>query len=172
MHYTRIAISSASGDCYASKSFDLVPLPTPFFSHFTSMSANSLLIIYRDLKPQNLLLFNQGRTIKISDFGTTRNLTAHTMSQKGSIQWMPPELKTGKFDEKADTYSFGIIIWQMATREEPYVQYIPQLNIPGDPEVLVDLMVKMYDQEAGRRPKMVKVIDKLEKISSRYHRGK
>jgi serine/threonine protein kinase len=38
--------------------------------------------------------------------------------------WMAPEMLLGKpFDEKADVYSFGIILWQLLTREEPFAEF-------------------------------------------------
>ena len=132
----------------------------------------------RDFKPQNLLMFDHGKTIKISDFGTARDLTLSTMSQKGSLVYMAPELKEGRghFTEKIDTYSFGVTIWQMVTQMRPFEEFndtmlIPTSSIPGEPEELVNLMVKMFHQEPKERPKMVKISSKLDDLTTKYREG-
>ncbi len=42
----------------------------------------------------------------------------------GTFQWMAPEvIKSKKYSEKADVYSFGIILWEMASRLPPFKEY-------------------------------------------------
>lgn len=44
----------------------------------------------------------------------------------GTFQWMAPEVIVGKnYSEKADVYSFGIILWEFASREPPYKKITP-----------------------------------------------
>ncbi|XP_034099777.2 putative mitogen-activated protein kinase kinase kinase 7-like [Drosophila albomicans] len=50
-------------------------------------------ILHRDLKPRNLLLFNNCRTLKICDFGTVKKLET-IMSYVGTICYMAPEVRT------------------------------------------------------------------------------
>ena len=50
-------------------------------------------ILHRDLKPDNLLLFNENSILKIGDFGVSRNLTNSTMSRNGTLKYMAPEVK-------------------------------------------------------------------------------
>ena len=54
---------------------------------------------------------------KLTDFGWTR-LKAKKMTAKiGTYQWMAPEVIVGlKYTEKADVFSYGIILWELATR--------------------------------------------------------
>jgi serine/threonine protein kinase len=66
-------------------------------------------------------LIDDGFRPKIADFGWTR-LKAEDMTGKiGTYQWMAPEVITSqKYTEKADVFSFGIIMWEIAAREPPY----------------------------------------------------
>ena len=82
-------------------------------------------IVHRDLKPQNLLV-TQGWTVKVGDFGlsTVKNTTmlaAPTANVMGTLAWAAPELLKGQaYDERVDTYSFGVVLYQMVTDRQPY----------------------------------------------------
>lgn len=67
------------------------------------------------------ILIDDGFRPKIADFGWTR-LKADDMTGKiGTYQWMAPEvIKSQKYTEMADVFSFGIILWEIAAREPPY----------------------------------------------------
>ena len=71
-------------------------------------------IIHRDIKPQNIMLLQDG-TIKVTDFGIarfSRNET-HTMTDKaiGSVHYIAPEQARGDLtDEKSDIYSVGYVM--------------------------------------------------------------
>lgn len=79
-------------------------------------------ILHRDMKSPNLLV-EQNYSIKISDFGLSRvKAQIQTMTGNcGTVQWMAPEvLGNCKYTEKADVFSFGVVIWEIFTGQCPY----------------------------------------------------
>merc|ERR1711934_1247513 len=84
-------------------------------------------LIHRDLKPQNLLV-SQDWTCKIADFGvsTIKPAVTQVMTCVGTPSYMAPEvLRKGKYSEKADVYSFGVLLLEVYTGQYPYSQYDP-----------------------------------------------
>jgi len=73
-------------------------------------------IIHRDMKPQNILIGSAGR-VKLCDFGFARAMSSNTIvltSIKGTPLYMAPELvKEQPYDEKADLWSLGIILYEL-----------------------------------------------------------
>eukprot|EP00164_Ancoracysta_twista_P006798 GFYU01009536.1.p1 GENE.GFYU01009536.1~~GFYU01009536.1.p1 ORF type:complete len:1251 (-),score=260.36 GFYU01009536.1:274-4026(-) len=105
-----------------------------------------------------------GRNIN-STKGSSRQMT----SGVGTLCWTAPELlqSDGKveFSTKIDVYSFGIVMWEMMTRAEPYPDYQyardvekavlrgerPEIPV-GAPKPYVSLMQACWDQEPSKRP--------------------
>ena len=78
-------------------------------------------LIHRDLKPPNLLLIDRGRILKICDFGTVTDKATLMTNNKGSAAWMAPEVFEGStYTEKCDVFSWGIILWEVLSREQPF----------------------------------------------------
>ncbi|XP_043703055.1 uncharacterized protein LOC122653178 [Telopea speciosissima] len=85
-------------------------------------------IVHFDLKCDNLLvnLKDPVRPIcKVGDFGLSKikRNTLVSGGVRGTLPWMAPELLNGgssKVSEKVDVFSFGIVLWEILTGEEPY----------------------------------------------------
>ncbi|XP_002518140.2 uncharacterized protein LOC8265633 [Ricinus communis] len=85
-------------------------------------------IVHFDLKCDNLLVNlrdSQRPICKVGDFGLSRikRNTLVSGGVRGTLPWMAPELLDGnsnRVSEKVDVYSFGIVMWEVLTGEEPY----------------------------------------------------
>ncbi|HWQ03296.1 MAG TPA: protein kinase [Candidatus Nitrosotenuis sp.] len=92
-------------------------------------------VIHRDIKPENLLVSDDGY-IKVADFGLaklkpTRNLdsavTDAVLTEAGSVMgtaaYMAPEqLRSQEADARSDVFSFGVVLYEMATGESPFLR--------------------------------------------------
>ncbi|XP_050380166.1 serine/threonine-protein kinase EDR1 [Argentina anserina] len=80
-------------------------------------------IVHRDLKSPNLLV-DKNWNVKVGDFGLSRlkhNTFLSSKSTAGTPEWMAPEvLRNENSNEKCDVYSFGVILWELATLKLPW----------------------------------------------------
>ena len=81
-------------------------------------------IIHRDIKPQNIMLLEDGK-IKVMDFGIAKlpNAETVTVTDKavGTVYYMSPEQASGKsIDCRSDIYSLGAMLYELATGEMPF----------------------------------------------------
>ena len=85
-------------------------------------------ILHRDVKPENVMLVNDGR-IKIGDFGLARpvnNATDTGKSLLGTVAYIAPELLTrSQADNRSDLYSVGIMLYEMLTGTQPFTGDTP-----------------------------------------------
>lgn len=104
-------------------------------------------IVHRDIKPQNIMLLQDG-TIKVTDFGIARfsDKATRTMTEQaiGSVHYIAPEQARGAVtDGKTDIYSVGVMLYEMLTGKLPF---------DGDSAVTVALMQL---QQTPKRPREV-----------------
>ncbi|KAI3868561.1 hypothetical protein MKW92_021088, partial [Papaver armeniacum] len=80
-------------------------------------------IVHRDLKSSNLLV-DKNWNVKVGDFGLSKlkhQTFLSTLTGKGTPQWMAPEvLRNERSDEKSDVYSYGVVLWEIATQKIPW----------------------------------------------------
>ncbi|PWU19658.1 MAG: hypothetical protein C5B50_05985 [Verrucomicrobia bacterium] len=100
-------------------------------------------VIHRDLKPQNIMLCNDG-SIRIMDFGIARSQASRRLTfvgftpTMGTPDYMAPEqVKGSRGDERTDIYSLGAILYEMVTGETPFggdsAYVIMNARVSGDP---------------------------------------
>jgi len=115
--------------CTGGELFDRITLNTENGIQFTEKQAASLFkqmmsainychkngIVHRDLKPENLLYLNEDENspIKVIDFGMSKRFDSKSlMSEKvGTAYYISPEILQGKYDEKCDIWSAGVILY-------------------------------------------------------------
>ena len=86
--------------------------------------AHDSYIIHRDIKPQNVLILEDGR-VKITDFGIAMALNSNELTQTnsvmGSVHYLPPEQASGAGSTiKSDIYSLGILMFELLTGKVPF----------------------------------------------------
>ncbi|KAM9977831.1 hypothetical protein ACTFIR_011705 [Dictyostelium discoideum] len=140
---------------------------------------HSIGVIHRDLKSLNVLI-TEDFTAKVIDFGTSRNvdLAKQMTLNLGTSCYMSPELFKGNgYDETCDVYAFGIVLWEIISRKEPYENInswsIPVLvakgerpTIPADcPSEYSKLIKACWIDKSKKRPSFKEICDTLKKIS-------
>ena len=87
-------------------------------------AAHSVVVIHRDLKPQNIMRDKTGRVL-VMDFGLARTLEGSGMTQTGvmvgTLEYMSPEQALGTpLDQRSDLFTVGLIFYELLTGKMPY----------------------------------------------------
>ncbi|XP_039794094.1 uncharacterized protein LOC120659898 isoform X2 [Panicum virgatum] len=150
-------------------------------------------IVHFDLKCDNLLvnLKDQSRPIcKVGDFGLSKikRNTLVSGGVRGTLPWMAPELLNGssnKVSEKVDVFSFGIVMWEILTGEEPYANMHygaiiggivnntlrPPVPASCDPEWR-RLMEQCWAPDPAQRPAFTEIAGRLRAMSVAANQAK
>uniref|UniRef100_A0A7N0UQS5 non-specific serine/threonine protein kinase n=1 Tax=Kalanchoe fedtschenkoi TaxID=63787 RepID=A0A7N0UQS5_KALFE len=137
-------------------------------------------IVHRDLKSPNLLVDNNWN-VKVCDFGLSRlkhNTFLSSKSTAGTPEWMAPEvLRNEPSNEKCDVYSFGVILWELATLKLPWSGMNPmqvvgavgfqhrRLEIPKEVDPLVARIIwECWQQDPSLRPSFAQLAVALQPL--------
>jgi tetratricopeptide (TPR) repeat protein len=161
-------------------------------------AAHAAGITHRDIKPDNIMVRDDGY-VKVLDFGHARLLAtgsgedAATLAQQttpgtimGTVAYMSPEQASGlRVGPPSDIFALGIVLYEMATGRHPFyaetlVGYLHAITLrtptsvtrlkPEYPAALDDLILRLLEKEAGKRPTAVEVAQALQEIE-RYVGG-
>ena len=85
-------------------------------------------IIYRDLRPENILIANKNKSnnfpnIKICDFGMSKIVESNITTENkivGSLYYLAPEVLDKNYNEKCDLWSCGVIMYYLLTKKFPF----------------------------------------------------
>ncbi|GLU12921.1 hypothetical protein SLE2022_295760 [Rubroshorea leprosula] len=137
-------------------------------------------IVHRDLKSPNLLV-DKNWVVKVCDFGLSRMKHSTYLSSKstaGTAEWMAPEvLRNEPSNEKCDVYSFGVILWELCTLQQPWGGMNPmqvvgavgfqhrRLDIPDDMDpAIADIIRKCWQTDPKLRPTFAEIMAALKPL--------
>ncbi|KAG9467449.1 hypothetical protein GDO78_014924, partial [Eleutherodactylus coqui] len=140
---------------------------------------NAKKFVHRDLAARNCMV-SEDLTVKIGDFGMTRDIYETDYYRKGGksllpVRWMSPEsLKDGIFTPYSDVWSFGVVLWEIATlAEQPYqgmaneqvLHYVIDNGILERPENCPDrlheLMGWCWQKNPKNRPSFIQILESV-----------
>ncbi|MGQ9535038.1 MAG: UvrD-helicase domain-containing protein [bacterium] len=138
-------------------------------------------VLHRDLKPENILISDEN-IIKITDFGLAKFIKSGSIaaSTAGTPIYMAPEVWSGKFSEKSDVWSIGVILYELVTGTPPFLddnldglkQKItkskflkPGILRPDIPEYFENVILKCLNVISEARPDTAELLNGLKRKS-------
>lgn len=137
-------------------------------------------VVHRDLKPENVLLVDRGASgylAKICDFGLADilysdrsyvNLTGSRISM-GTVNYMAPEQRqdAGRVDQRADVFSFGVLLYEMFTGELPIGRFeSPTAKNPHLDQRLETVILRALEPDPRRRfPRVREMADQIAAVA-------
>jgi serine/threonine protein kinase/beta-lactam-binding protein with PASTA domain len=135
-------------------------------------AAHTAGLVHRDVKPENVLLADDGR-VKVADFGLARaaaNMEATSATTLiGTVAYLAPEqVIRGVADPRSDVYAAGIMLFEMLTGRPPYEGETavsvalrhahedvpaPSTIVPGTPVAVDQLVTRATSRDADLRPR-------------------
>ncbi|WP_433888863.1 Stk1 family PASTA domain-containing Ser/Thr kinase [Streptomyces sp. CA-111067] len=129
-------------------------------------------LIHRDMKPENVLIGDDGR-VKVADFGLVRAVDTQTSATTpgallGTVSYLAPEqIGNGPVDQRTDVYACGVVLYEMLTGRKPHAgdtpmkvmfQLVnedvpaPSAAVPGLPPQLDALVARATARDPHGRP--------------------
>ena len=127
-------------------------------------------IFHRDLKPENVIVTLDG-VVKLMDFGLARSVSSRITSEgelTGTVYYLSPEQAMGQeIDARTDLYSLGVMLYELATGQLPFMAddpvavisqhlhspvFSPRLKNPEIPVWLDHLILRLMSKAPGDRP--------------------
>ncbi|MFC5998385.1 Stk1 family PASTA domain-containing Ser/Thr kinase [Quadrisphaera sp. GCM10027208] len=135
-------------------------------------------IVHRDVKPENVLLADDGR-VKVADFGLARAASSAASGTTqgmliGTVAYLSPELVLrGVADARSDVYAAGVVLFEMLTGSQPFTGEVPiqvayqhvntdvpapSEHVPGLPAEIDELVQWATSRDPDRRPADARVL--------------
>ncbi|XP_009462681.1 PREDICTED: insulin receptor-related protein [Nipponia nippon] len=156
---------------------DMIQMAGEIADGMAYLNANKF--VHRDLAARNCMV-SEDFTVKIGDFGMTRDIYETDYYRKGGkgllpVRWMSPEaLKDGIFNTQSDVWSFGVVLWEIATlAEQPYqgmsneqvLRFVMDNGVLERPEncpdKLHELMCRCWQQNPRQRPSFIQLLESI-----------
>uniref|UniRef100_A0A8C3K7Z4 Tyrosine-protein kinase receptor n=1 Tax=Calidris pygmaea TaxID=425635 RepID=A0A8C3K7Z4_9CHAR len=146
---------------------------------------NAKKFVHRDLAARNCMVA-EDFTVKIGDFGMTRDIYETDYYRKGGkgllpVRWMAPEsLKDGVFTAYSDVWSFGVVLWEISSlAEQPYqglsneqvLKFVMDGGYLDQPDSCPESLMQMcWQYNPKMRPTFIEIIEMLkEDLDPSFH---